>query len=1043
MEIDPESAQGALQKARQALQQGDTQAARRWAETAASLRPDLEEPWLILAAYSSPQESTGYLERALRINPGSEHARKGMQWAVNRLQNEVDRLKSEYLPPGTPDQIASSQPVSQSEPAKVEKSEKEIQVIYVQAPPQAPPANPTKRVARYLAGKALTIAATIFIGVFLTVLLVSQPTRRGMGASKSPFETSLERQLYLVIQNSLSSGGFSYNPMSDADQGVVNALTKMLRHEVGLDLPFLPRNLLWTFKALTFNWGRFGERQSSSWFAVNRATASAKDIILGYLPNTLLLVGTGYLLVFLIGLPLSLHLARNYGKRMDRLFTFLAPISSIPSWVFGLLLITIFAVELRWLPFGGKYDYFTPSQPLEGLLVVSKHMILPVASIVLSLLFQVVYAWRTFFIIYSEEDYVELAKAKGLSTRRLEKHYILKPALPYFITSFATTLIGFWQLSMALEVAFHWPGLGWLYVKEALPNFFGESMEPGELIIVIGIVVIFAYLLGIMAFLLDLVYVIVDPRIRLLPGNIDMEKQAGAGSWSTRWIERWKHRKKQAILGKELQMHMPERQRGLSWAQRVADLKRSLREHGDRSRLFFRELFRYPSAVFGFAVILILFAGSIYAVTAFPYAQVGRDYEEKRMGGRATIPRTAMPQWMNLFSATPWLSIMTSDQNSPEASITSRMLDNGWIEKTITFTFDFKYKAMPSEVFLYFDPAYTKQPPFVTLTWIYPDGRVVELKRTTAAPSSSYDFETGIPVAQLLAKNPGWRKWYDTSAQYTKPTFSMLFAQPNTTKLELQRGTYQLTLTTLLFEPDSELNPQLVLLGQTYGLVGTDYARRDLIVPFFWGMPFALFIGLLGTLITTLVAVLLPSIGVWYGGWVDTLVQRLSEINMVLPGLAIAVLVNVLFNLNIWVVLGIVVVINAFGSPLKTIRSALLQAKEAPYIESARSYGASNFRIITRYLLPRILPVVIPQLVTQVPAFIFWEATLGFFNIQTTYPTWGRIIYDGLANGALYGSPFWVLEPIFLLLLTGFAFAMLGSALERVLNPRTLDEAAM
>jgi peptide/nickel transport system permease protein len=74
-----------------------------------------------------------------------------------------------------------------------------------------------------------------------------------------------------------------------------------------------------------------------------------------------------------------------------------------------------------------------------------------------------------------------------------------------------------------------------------------------------------------------------------------------------------------------------------------------------------------------------------------------------------------------------------------------------------------------------------------------------------------------------------------------------------------------------------------------------------------------------------------------------------------------------------------------------------------------------------------------------VPSFIFWEATLGFFNIISIYPTWGRIIYDGLARGALYGSPFWVLEPIFLLLLTSLAFAMLGRALERILNPRIIE----
>ena len=205
-------------------------------------------------------------------------------------------------------------------------------------------------------------------------------------------------------------------------------------------------------------------------------------------------------------------------------------------------------------------------------------------------------------------------------------------------------------------------------------------------------------------------------------------------------------------------------------------------------------------------------------------------------------------------------------------------------------------------------------------------------------------------------------------------------------------------------------------------------------------MPFALFVGLLGTLITTLVAMVLPAVGVWYGGWLDNFIQRLTEVNMVLPGLAIAVLTNLLFGANVWIVLGIVVVLNAFGSPVKSFRSAFLQAKEAPYIEMARSYGASDFRIITRYLVPRILPVFIPQLVTQIPSFIFLEATLGFFNINSHYPSWGRIIYDGLANGAIYGSPFWVLEPIFLLLLTGLAFAMLGSALERILNPRIISD---
>jgi peptide/nickel transport system permease protein len=813
METDPESAQQALLIARQALQQGDYQSARRWARTAASLRPDLEEPWLILAAFGSPPASVVYLERALRINPHSEIARKGMQWAVDRLGKEAEKPKITTIPPENLGRGKDSQPGFPPKPATQEKVKKERSAIVAQATPRV---QSVKRAVGYLAGKVLTIAAAIFIGVFITVMLASQPSRRGLGPPVSPFETSLEAQINLVVRNSISTNiGSIYQVFPGVpDQNKVNLLTEKLRTEAGLNLPLLPRYMLWTLKALTFNWGPLGERQSASWSVGGRTTAGARDIIIHYLPNTLLLMATAYLLVFLIGMPLSLYLARNYGKRADRILAILAPVSSVPSWVFGILLITIFAFQLRWLPFSGMYDLLKPGNPVEYLLTLSRHMILPVSAIVLSLLFQVVYAWRTFFIIYSEEDYVELAQAKGLPTRMLERKYILRPALPYVITSFATTLVGFWQLSMALEVIFRWPGLGWLYIKEALPNFWGESMEPGELIIAVGIVVIFAYLLGVIAFLLDLVYVIVDPRIRLLPANSDLQARANAKSRELKWMERFKPWRKRNGHVDGIKFQGPARRQRIPWAQTAGNFKQSLRDLREKSRLFFRELRSYPSAIFGLAVIVILLAGSVYAVVALPYAQVGKDYEQKRLTGRSYIPQTAMPAWVNVFNHPPLLSTLIMDQNSEEANIISRKLDNGWIEKTVTFTFDYSYRQIPSEIFLYFDPKFTGQPPLVTMEWKYPDGRDIQLKRAITRPGSSYDFELGIPVSQLLGQNPEWKNWFDLASQYTKPAFSMLFAQPGSAQLALQRGKYQLVVTSLLFEPESDLQVQFVLLGQ-------------------------------------------------------------------------------------------------------------------------------------------------------------------------------------------------------------------------------------
>ena len=121
-------------------------------------------------------------------------------------------------------------------------------------------------------------------------------------------------------------------------------------------------------------------------------------------------------------------------------------------------------------------------------------------------------------------------------------------------------------------------------------------------------------------------------------------------------------------------------------------------------------------------------------------------------------------------------------------------------------------------------------------------------------------------------------------------------------------------------------------------------------------------------------------------------------------------------------------------------RAVFLQVKEAGYIEGALAYGASNGRIILRYLVPRIIPVLIPQLVIMVPGFVFYEATLAYLGLSDPQlPTWGKVIYDAVSSGLYQGNYYWVLQPVALLVLTGLAFALLGFALDRVINPRLRD----
>ena len=158
------------------------------------------------------------------------------------------------------------------------------------------------------------------------------------------------------------------------------------------------------------------------------------------------------------------------------------------------------------LPFGGMVTAPPPDSRLAYGLSVLRHLVLPLTAWLLSGIFSGVYGWRTFFLIFSSEDYVEMAKAKGLSSREIERRYILRPTLPNIITSFALLVIGLWTGAILLETVFNWPGLGRLLYS---------AIHLYDTPVIVGSTVIYAYLLALTVFVLDFIYALVDPRVRV------------------------------------------------------------------------------------------------------------------------------------------------------------------------------------------------------------------------------------------------------------------------------------------------------------------------------------------------------------------------------------------------------------------------------------------------------------------------------------------------------------------------------------------------
>jgi peptide/nickel transport system permease protein len=182
----------------------------------------------------------------------------------------------------------------------------------------------------------------------------------------------------------------------------------------------------------------------------------------------------------------------------------------------------------------------------------------------------------------------------------------------------------------------------------------------------------------------------------------------------------------------------------------------------------------------------------------------------------------------------------------------------------------------------------------------------------------------------------------------------------------------------------------------------------------------------------------LGTLSAWYGGLVDEVVQRITDIYMILPFLPILITISVIYKINIWALLAIVVALSIFGGATKTARSMTLQIMSEPYIEAAISYGASRRRIMLLYILPRLLPYTMANIVLSVPSYVFLEAALSLLGLgDPVMPTWGKIISDSFEGGAVvHGLWWWVLIPSSLIIITAIAFALIGLALDKVVNPR-------
>jgi peptide/nickel transport system permease protein len=226
-------------------------------------------------------------------------------------------------------------------------------------------------------------------------------------------------------------------------------------------------------------------------------------------------------------------------------------------------------------------------------------------------------------------------------------------------------------------------------------------------------------------------------------------------------------------------------------------------------------------------------------------------------------------------------------------------------------------------------------------------------------------------------------------------------------------------------------------------LLGTDPSGRDVLSRLLYGAQISLTVGLVGIAISFTIGLLLGGISGYFGGWVDTIIMRGSELLLSIPGLYLLIALRGIFPVDLpsqQVYLGIVVILAFIGwaGLARVIRGMVLSIRKAEYVAAAEALGMSRLRVIARHILPNTMSFVIVAATVTIPGYILGEVVLSFLGLGVQEPaaSWGNMLAAARSVRVLTSFPWMLFAPGIAIFLTVMAFNFLGDGLRDALDPR-------
>ncbi len=271
----------------------------------------------------------------------------------------------------------------------------------------------------------------------------------------------------------------------------------------GLDKPYVVRVFLYTYKTLTFSLGKpFGDYKQ---FGEYEDTFS---LLVKAMFRSMMLFTIAYAINMAIAIYIGLQMARKVGGILDRAVSIIGMMAhSFPLYWVGLIMILVFSAKLGWFP---SRAWESPpetiaSNSLQLLLWWAHHLALPIMTIVLIAIGPTAYVVRNMVLNVMQEDFVQVARAKGLPEKYVLYRHVLRAASPPIVTSILLGLINTFFGAIISERVFQWPGMGTLYWL---------AISSGDIPVLMGLNYMFILLFVSIKIILDLIYGVLDPRIR-------------------------------------------------------------------------------------------------------------------------------------------------------------------------------------------------------------------------------------------------------------------------------------------------------------------------------------------------------------------------------------------------------------------------------------------------------------------------------------------------------------------------------------------------